>query len=92
MARRGRGLKIHVAIGLQRGSKRSKDDPQALPPDLRDNLPCRIAFRCVDATSGRMILMRRGEAVTSLQGRGDGIVQSGLLDRRFQAYRFETIP
>ncbi|AUB42159.1 DNA segregation ATPase FtsK/SpoIIIE (plasmid) [Nostoc flagelliforme CCNUN1] len=92
VARRGRGLKIHVAIGLQRGSKRSKDDPQALPPDLRDNLPCRIAFRCVDATSGRMILMRRGEAVTSLQGRGDGIVQSGLLDRRFQAYRFETIP
>ncbi|WP_193200252.1 hypothetical protein, partial [Nostoc sp. MG11] len=78
VARRGRGLKIHVAIGLQRGSKRSKDDPQALPPDLRDNLPCRIAFRCVDATSGRMILMRRGEAVTSLQGRGDGIVQSGL--------------
>jgi DNA segregation ATPase FtsK/SpoIIIE, S-DNA-T family len=46
----------------------------------------------VDATSGRMILMRRGEAVTSLQGRGDGIVQSGLLDQRFQAYRFETIP
>jgi hypothetical protein len=39
-----------------------------------------------------MILMRRGEAVTSLQGRGDGIVQSGLLDRRFQAYRFEEIP
>ncbi|MBD6621018.1 hypothetical protein FNW02_36165 [Komarekiella sp. 'clone 1'] len=63
-----------------------------MPPDLRDNLPCRIAFRCVDATSGRMILMRRGEAVTSLQGRGDGIVQSGLLDRRFQAYRFEEIP
>jgi DNA segregation ATPase FtsK/SpoIIIE, S-DNA-T family len=39
-----------------------------------------------------MILMRRGEAVTSLQGRGDGIVQSGLLDQRFQAYKFDTIP
>ncbi|BAZ33769.1 DNA translocase FtsK (plasmid) [Cylindrospermum sp. NIES-4074] len=92
VARRGRGLKIHVVVGLQRGAKRGKDDPQGLPPDLRDNLPCRIAFRCVDAVSGRMVLMRRGEAVTSLQGRGDGIVQSGLLDRRFQAYRFDTIP
>lgn len=92
VARRGRGLKIHVVVGLQRGAKRGKDDPQGLPPDLRDNLPCRIAFRCVDAVSGRMVLMRRGEAVTSLQGRGDGIVQSGLLDRRFQAYRFENIP
>ncbi len=92
VGRRGRGLKIHVVIGLQRGAKRGKEDPQGLPPDLRDNLPCRIAFRCVDATSGRMILMRRGEAVTSLQGRGDGIVQSGLLDQRFQAYKFETIP
>ncbi|NWF61927.1 MAG: hypothetical protein HXY43_22410 [Fischerella sp.] len=92
VARRGRGLKIHLIIGLQRGSKRSKDDPQALPPDLRDNLPCRIAFRCVDATSGRMVLHRRGEVVTSLQGRGDGVVQSGLLDTRFQAYRFERIP
>ncbi|UKP01011.1 hypothetical protein [Nostoc sp. UHCC 0870] len=92
VGRRGRGLKIHVVVGLQRAAKRGKEDPQGLPPDLRDNLPCRIAFRCVDATSGRMILMRRGEAVTSLQGRGDGIVQSGLLDRRFQAYRFEEIP
>lgn len=92
VGRRGRGLKIHVVIGLQRGAKRGKEDPQGLPPDLRDNLPCRIAFRCVDAVSGRMVLMRRGEAVTSLQGRGDGIVQSGLLDRRFQAYRFDTIP
>ncbi|WP_341531547.1 FtsK/SpoIIIE domain-containing protein (plasmid) [Nostoc sp. UHCC 0302] len=92
VGRRGRGLKIHIVVGLQRGAKRSKEDPQGLPPDLRDNLPCRIAFRCVDATSGRMILMRRGEAVTSLQGRGDGIVQSGLLDQRFQAYRFDTIP
>ena len=92
VGRRGRGLKIHVVVGLQRGAIRGKEDPQGLPPDLRDNLPCRIAFRCVDATSGRMILMRRGEAVTSLQGRGDGIVQSGLLDQRFQAYRFETIP
>lgn len=92
VGRRGRGLKIHVVVGLQRGAKRGKEDPQGLPPDLRDNLPCRIAFRCVDAVSGRMVLMRRGEAVTSLQGRGDGIVQSGLLDRRFQAYRFETIP
>ncbi|MBW4617220.1 MAG: hypothetical protein KME21_29095 [Desmonostoc vinosum HA7617-LM4] len=92
VGRRGRGLKIHIVVGLQRGAKRAKEDPQGLPPDLRDNLPCRIAFRCVDATSGRMILMRRGEAVTSLQGRGDGIVQSGLLDTRFQAYRFETIP
>ena len=92
VARRGRGLKIHLIIGLQRGSKRSKDDPQALPPDLRDNLPCRIAFRCVDATSGRMVLHHRGSAVTSLQGRGDGIVQSGLLDIRFQAYKFEKIP
>ncbi|WP_194005984.1 hypothetical protein [aff. Roholtiella sp. LEGE 12411] len=92
VGRRGRGLKIHVVIGLQRGAKRGKEDPQGLPPDLRDNLPCRIAFRCVDGTSGRMILMRRGEAVTSLQGRGDGIVQSGLLDQRFQAYRFEEIP
>lgn len=92
VGRRGRGLKIHVVIGLQRAAKRGKEDPQGLPPDLRDNLPCRIAFRCVDATSGRMILMRRGEAVTSLQGRGDGIVQSGLLDKRFQAYRFEEIP
>jgi DNA segregation ATPase FtsK/SpoIIIE, S-DNA-T family len=63
-----------------------------IPKDLRDNLPGRIAFRCVDAVSGRMILMRRGEAVTSLQGRGDGIVQSGSLDKRFQAYRFEEIP
>jgi DNA segregation ATPase FtsK/SpoIIIE-like protein len=92
VVRRGRGLKIHVAVGLQRGSKRGKEDPQGLPPDLRDNLPCRIAFRCVDAVSGRMVLMRRGESVTSLQGRGDGIVQSGSLDRRFQAYRFEEIP
>ncbi|NDJ26060.1 hypothetical protein GS682_31675 [Nostoc sp. B(2019)] len=92
VGRRGRGLKIHIVVGLQRGAKRGKEDPQGLPPDLRDNLPCRIAFRCVDATSGRMILMRRGEAVTSLQGRGDGIVQSGLLDQRFQAYRFEEIP
>jgi DNA segregation ATPase FtsK/SpoIIIE-like protein len=92
VARRGRGLKIHLIVGLQRGSKRTKDDPQALPPDLRDNLPCRIAFRCVDATSGRMVLHRRGEVVTSLQGRGDGVVQSGLLDTRFQAYRFERIP
>lgn len=92
VGRRGRGLKIHVVVGLQRAAKRGKEDPQGLPPDLRDNLPCRIAFRCVDAVSGRMVLMRRGEAVTSLQGRGDGIVQSGLLDRRFQAYRFETIP
>jgi hypothetical protein len=92
VARRGRGLKIHLIVGLQRGSKRSKEDPQALPPDLRDNLPCRIAFRCVDATSGRMVLHRRGEVVTSLQGRGDGVVQSGLLDTRFQAYRFERIP
>ncbi|MBE9054289.1 hypothetical protein IQ243_28635 [Nostocales cyanobacterium LEGE 11386] len=92
VGRRGRGLKIHVVVGLQRGAKRGKEDPQGLPPDLRDNLPCRIAFRCVDAVSGRMVLMRRGEAVTSLQGRGDGIVQSGLLDRRFQAYRFENIP
>ncbi len=92
VGRRGRGLKIHIVVGLQRGAKRGKEDPQGLPPDLRDNLPCRIAFRCVDATSGRMILMRRGEAVTSLQGRGDGIVQSGLLDKRFQAYRFEEIP
>ncbi|MCC5666979.1 hypothetical protein LC653_24580 [Nostoc sp. CHAB 5784] len=92
VGRRGRGLKIHVVVGLQREAKRGKEDPQGLPPDLRDNLPCRIAFRCVDATSGRMILMRRGEAVTSLQGRGDGIVQSGLLDQRFQAYRFDTIP
>ncbi len=92
VARRGRGLKIHLIIGLQRGSKRTKDDPQALPPDLRDNLPCRIAFRCVDATSGRMVLHHRGSAVTSLQGRGDGIVQSGLLDIRFQAYKFEEIP
>jgi DNA segregation ATPase FtsK/SpoIIIE, S-DNA-T family len=92
VGRRGRGLKIHIVVGLQRGAKRGKEDPQGLPPDLRDNLPCRIAFRCVDAVSGRMVLMRRGEAVTSLQGRGDGIVQSGLLDRRFQAYRFEEIP
>ncbi len=92
IGRRGRGLKLHLIIGLQRGSKRTKDDPQALPPDLRDNLPCRIAFHCVDATSGRMVLHHRGEAVTSLQGRGDGIVQSGLLDTRFQAYRFEMIP
>jgi DNA segregation ATPase FtsK/SpoIIIE, S-DNA-T family len=92
VGRRGRGLKIHLVVGLQRAAKRGKEDPQGLPPDLRDNLPCRIAFRCVDATSGRMILMRRGEAVTSLQGRGDGIVQSGLLDNRFQAYKFETIP
>ncbi|MEH2146406.1 hypothetical protein [Nostoc sp.] len=92
VGRRGRGLKIHIVVGLQRGAKRGKEDPQGLPPDLRDNLPCRIAFRCVDATSGRMILMRRGEAVTSLQGRGDGIVESGLLDQRFQAYKFETIP
>lgn len=92
VGRRGRGLKIHIVVGLQRGAKRGKEDPQGLPPDLRDNLPCRIAFRCVDAVSGRMVLMRRGEAVTSLQGRGDGIVQSGLLDKRFQAYRFETIP
>ncbi|MFB2768594.1 hypothetical protein ACE1AT_04785 [Pelatocladus sp. BLCC-F211] len=92
VARRGRGLKIHMIVGLQRGSKRSKEDPQALPPDLRDNLPCRIAFRCVDATSGRMVLHRRSEVVTSLQGRGDGVVQSGLLDTRFQAYKFEVIP
>lgn len=92
VARRGRGLKIHLIVGLQRGSKRTKDDPQALPPDLRDNLPCRVAFRCTDAVGGRMVLHRRGEAVTSLQGRGDGIVQSGLLDTRFQAYRFEVIP
>jgi DNA segregation ATPase FtsK/SpoIIIE, S-DNA-T family len=92
VGRRGRGLKIHIVVGLQRGAKRGKEDPQGLPPDLRDNLPCRIAFRCVDAVSGRMVLMRRGEAVTSLQGRGDGIVQSGLLDQRFQAYRFHTIP
>ncbi|MBD2496724.1 FtsK/SpoIIIE domain-containing protein [Nostoc sp. FACHB-280] len=92
VGRRGRGLKIHVVVGLQRGAKRGQQDPQGLPPDLRDNLPCRIAFRCVDATSGRMILMRRGESVTALQGRGDGIVQSGLLDKRFQAYRFENIP
>lgn len=92
VGRRGRGLKIHIIVGLQRAAKRGKEDPQGLPPDLRDNLPCRVAFRCVDATSGRMVLMRRGEAVTSLQGRGDGIVQSGLLDRRFQAYRFEEIP
>ncbi|MCC5639802.1 hypothetical protein LC593_29050 [Nostoc sp. CHAB 5844] len=92
VGRRGRGLKIHIVVGLQRGAKRGKEDPQGLPPDLRDNLPCRIAFRCVDAVSGRMVLMRRGEAVTSLQGRGDGIVQSGLLDKRFQAYRFESIP
>ncbi|MBW4617506.1 MAG: hypothetical protein KME21_30700 [Desmonostoc vinosum HA7617-LM4] len=92
VARRGRGLKIHVIIGLQRGSKRSATDPQGLPPDLRDNLPCRIAFRCTDAVGGRMVLHHRGEVVTSLQGRGDGIVQSGLLDTRFQAYRFETIP
>ena len=92
VTRRGRGLKIHVIIGLQRGSKRTKDDPQALPPDLRDNLPCRVAFRCVDATGGRMVLHQRGETVTSLQGRGDGIVQAGALDTRFQAYRFEEIP
>ena len=92
VVRRGRGLKIHAGIGLQRGSKRTKDDPQALPPDLRDNLPCRIAFRCVDATSGRMVLHRRGEVVTSLQGHGDGVVQSGLLDCRFQAYKFTSIP
>nr|MDZ8061883.1 FtsK/SpoIIIE domain-containing protein [Nostoc sp. EkiNYC01] len=92
VARRGRGLKIHAVIGLQRGSKRTKDDPQALPPDLRDNLPCRIAFRCVDATSGRMVLHRRGEVVTALQGWGDGVIQSGILDTRFQAYRFDSIP
>lgn len=92
VTRRGRGLKIHVGIGLQRGSKRSGNDPQGLPPDLRDNLPCRIAFRCADTVGGRMVLSRRGEIVTSLQGRGDGIVQSGLIDQRFQAYRFEEIP
>jgi hypothetical protein len=38
VARRGRGLKIHLIVGLQRGSKRTSSDPQALPPDLRDNL------------------------------------------------------
>lgn len=92
VVRRGRGLKIHVLIGLQHGSKRSKEDPQGLPPDLRACLPLRIAFKCIEAIDGRMVLHRRGELVTTLQGRGDGIVQGGILDTRFQAYRFETIP
>ncbi|MCC5616362.1 hypothetical protein LC605_15045 [Nostoc sp. CHAB 5836] len=92
VVRRGRGLKIHVLIGLQHGSKRNKEDPQGLPPDLRACLPLRIAFKCIEAVDGRMVLHRRGELVTTLQGRGDGIVQGGILDTRFQAYRFETIP
>lgn len=92
VVRRGRGLKIHVLIGLQHGSKRNKEDPQGLPPDLRACLPLRIAFKCIEAVDGRMVLHRRGELVTTLQGRGDGIVQGGILDTRFQAYRFEIIP
>ncbi|MCC5634641.1 hypothetical protein LC593_02020 [Nostoc sp. CHAB 5844] len=92
VGRRGRGLGIHLIIGLQRGSKRNKQDPQGLPPDLRGNLPCKIAFRCTEALDGRLVLDRRGEVVTSLLGRGDGIVQSGLLDTRFQSYRFDKIP
>lgn len=90
--RRGRGLKLHVVIGLQRGSKRAANDPQGLPPDIRDNLPCRIAFKMVDAAGGRMVLNYNGECVTSLQGKGDGIIQAGLVNTRFQAYRFDTIP
>ncbi|MFK0731376.1 MAG: FtsK/SpoIIIE domain-containing protein [Gloeotrichia echinulata HAB0833] len=92
VTRRGRGLKIHVILGIQHGSKRSKDDPQGLPPDLRANLPARIAFRCIEAIDGRMVLHKHGEIVTSLQGRGDGIIQAGQINTRFQAYRFERIP
>ncbi len=92
VARRGRGLRIHIVIGLQHGSKRSKEDSQGLPPDLRANLPARIAFRCIEAIDGRMVLHRHGEVVTSLQGRGDGIIQAGTINSRFQAYRFDKIP
>ncbi|HYW17696.1 MAG TPA: FtsK/SpoIIIE domain-containing protein [Nodularia sp. (in: cyanobacteria)] len=92
VGRRGRGLGLHLLIGLQRGSKRNKEDPQGLPVDLRGNLPGRIAFRCTEALDGRLVLHRRGEVVTSLLGRGDGIVQSGLIDTRFQSYRFDKIP
>jgi hypothetical protein len=92
VTRRGRGLKIHIVIGLQHGSKRSKEDPQGLPPDLRANLPARIAFRCIEAVDGRMVLHKHGEVVTSLQGRGDGIIQAGAINTRFQAYRFDKIP
>jgi DNA segregation ATPase FtsK/SpoIIIE, S-DNA-T family len=92
VGRRGRGLGLHLLIGLQRGSKRNKEDPQGLPVDLRGNLPGRIAFRCTEALDGRIVLHRRGEIVTSLLGRGDGIVQSGLIDTRFQSYRFDKIP
>jgi DNA segregation ATPase FtsK/SpoIIIE, S-DNA-T family len=92
VTRRGRGLKIHVIIGLQKGSLRTANDPQGLPPDLRSNLPCRIAFRVAEAKDGRLILHRHGNTAVSLQGRGDGIVQSGLIDTRFQAYNFQEIP
>lgn len=92
VARRGRGLKLHLIIGLQRGSLRSKDDPQGLPADLRSNLPCRVALRVSEAKDGRMVLHRRGNAAVNLCGKGDAIVQSGLIDTRFQAYNFEVIP
>lgn len=92
VARRGRGLKLHVIIGLQKGSLRSQQDPQGLPSDLRSNLPCRIAFRVAEAKDGRLVLHRRGNAAVNLCGRGDGIVQSGLIDTRFQAYNFQEIP
>jgi S-DNA-T family DNA segregation ATPase FtsK/SpoIIIE len=92
VTRRGRGLKIHVIIGLQKGSLRTKEDPQGLPPDLRSNLPCRIAFRVAEAKDGRLILHRHGNTAVNLQGRGDGRVQSGLIDERFQAYNFQEIP
>jgi hypothetical protein len=94
VTRRGRGLKIHVIIGLQRGSKRGANDPEGLPPDLKDNLPCRIAFKMSDPMGSRMVLMpgERSGLAASLKGRGDGIIQAGILDTRFQAYRFTEIP
>lgn len=94
VTRRGRGLKIHVIIGLQRGSKRGTNDPEGLPPDLKDNLPCRIAFKMSDPMGSRMVLMpgERSGLAASLKGRGDGIIQAGSLDTRFQAYRFTEIP
>ena len=92
IARRGRGLKIHIFVGLQRGAKRSQEDPQGLPPAIRDCLPARITFHILDATGGRMVMLRRGEIAPTLQGKGDGIFQSASTDTRFQCYRFEEIP
>lgn len=94
IARRGRGLKIHVIVGLQRGSKRSANDPEGLPPDLKGNLPCRIAFKVADIEDSQMVLAPGGRsgAAKALKGSGDGIIQAGSLDTRFQAYRFTEIP